>query len=79
LLCCNTQLVANSSTHGGEYQAVYYAAVWYMGTTTSEDPTASVFQVMRKLIEMVLCVLAEIKHPSTTHKTVIICTNTIFS
>jgi len=45
LLCCHTQLVVNSSTHGGEYQAVCYDAVWYIDTNTSEDPTASVFRL----------------------------------
>ena len=45
LLCYRTQLYANSSTHGREYQAVCYVAVWYIDTNISEDPTASVFRL----------------------------------
>lgn len=43
LLCYHTQLYATSGIHGGEYQAVCYAAVWYIGTNTFEDSSASVF------------------------------------
>jgi hypothetical protein len=40
----HTQLYENSNTDSGEYLAVCYAAVWYIGANTSEDPTSSVFR-----------------------------------